>query len=254
MRTSGWVSGCGLCPSTPARNLSACDEVLPGALLTVCCWHARVQVLKAEQPMSMPPSSFPPLPGEPGKIEWNYVSAFTRLSVCMCVCCGVGCVGWAAVLLCIVGVWAGRSAAPQHLCLSPQQVHPCLASCLLCCTHSLAPCCSSPAQVDTSAPRCARPTLYTCCALRQPPHHRPTPPPPHRHIRTLTPPAVPGSPPAQVKFLVGRDGVALRRYKPGFDPLQFESDVRLALAGKPPLPSECFAHPGRKVCKVEQYL
>lgn len=82
---------------------------------------------------------------------------------------------------------------------------------------------------------------------------------PHRHHHTDThgpslPPLCPGSPPPQVKFLVGRDGVALRRYKPGFDPLQFESDVRLALAGKPPLPSECFAHPGRKVCKVEQYL
>lgn len=56
------------------------------------------------------------------------------------------------------------------------------------------------------------------------------------------------------KFLVSREGVALRRYKPGFDPLEFEGDVLLALAGKAPLPVECFAHPGRKVCKVEHYL
>lgn len=48
--------------------------------------------------------------------------------------------------------------------------------------------------------------------------------------------------------------MALRRYRPGFDPLNFEGDLRLALAGKPPLPEECFAHPGRKVCKVERYL
>jgi hypothetical protein len=30
--------------------------------------------------------------------------------------------------------------------------------------------------------------------------------------------------------------------------------VRLVLAGKAPLPPECIMHPGRKVCKVEQYL
>lgn len=57
-----------------------------------------------------------------------------------------------------------------------------------------------------------------------------------------------------VKFLVGRDGRPLQRYKPAFDPLDFEGDVRLALAGKPPLPAECVMHPGRKVCKVERYL
>ncbi|GAB4822499.1 hypothetical protein N2152v2_009545 [Parachlorella kessleri] len=48
------------------------------------------------------------------------------------------------------------------------------------------------------------------------------------------------------KFLVSREGVALRRYKPGFDPLEFEGDVLLALAGKAPLPVECFAHPGTR--------
>lgn len=29
------------------------------------------------------------------------------------------------------------------------------------------------------------------------------------------------------------------------------ADVRLLLAGKEPLPAECIAHPGRKVCKVD---
>jgi hypothetical protein len=30
--------------------------------------------------------------------------------------------------------------------------------------------------------------------------------------------------------------------------------VRLALAGKPPLNPECLMHPGRKGCKVERLL
>lgn len=29
----------------------------------------------------------------------------------------------------------------------------------------------------------------------------------------------------QTKFLIGRDGQPLQRYKPGFDPLDFEGDV-----------------------------
>ena len=53
------------------------------------------------------------------------------------------------------------------------------------------------------------------------------------------------------KFLVDRDGVARKRFKPGFDPLDFEADVRLLLAGREPLPAECIMHPGRKVCKVD---
>lgn len=57
-----------------------------------------------------------------------------------------------------------------------------------------------------------------------------------------------------VKFLVDRNGQPLRRYQPAFDPMNFENDVRLALAGKPPLPNECFTHPGRKVCKVDRLL
>ncbi|WIA14813.1 hypothetical protein OEZ85_003295 [Tetradesmus obliquus] len=57
-----------------------------------------------------------------------------------------------------------------------------------------------------------------------------------------------------VKFLVNREGQAVARYKPGFDPLEFEADVRLALAGKPPLNPECLMHPGRKGCKVERLL
>lgn len=53
------------------------------------------------------------------------------------------------------------------------------------------------------------------------------------------------------KFLVDRDGVARKRFKPSFDPLDFEADVRLLLAGREPQPPECIAHPGRKVCKVD---
>ncbi len=32
------------------------------------------------------------------------------------------------------------------------------------------------------------------------------------------------------------------------------SQVRLALAGKAPLPEECIMHSGRSICKVEKYL
>lgn len=56
------------------------------------------------------------------------------------------------------------------------------------------------------------------------------------------------------KFLVSRDGVPLKRWKSAFDPMEFEGDVRLALAGRPPLPAECFAHPGRIVCNVDRLL
>lgn len=51
-----------------------------------------------------------------------------------------------------------------------------------------------------------------------------------------------------VKFLVDRNGQPVKRYKPSFDPLDFEKDVQLVLAGKEPLPEECFLHPGRIVC------
>lgn len=57
-----------------------------------------------------------------------------------------------------------------------------------------------------------------------------------------------------MKFLVDRDGQPVKRFKPAFDPLEFESDVRLLLAGFAPLAAECTLHPGRKVCKVENYL
>lgn len=57
------------------------------------------------------------------------------------------------------------------------------------------------------------------------------------------------------KFLVGRNGIPVKRFKPGFDPLQFEGDVRLLLAGKPPLPVECAkATVAGKKCKAETYL
>lgn len=54
-----------------------------------------------------------------------------------------------------------------------------------------------------------------------------------------------------VKFLVSRDGKAVKRFKPSFDPLDFEKDVQLVLRGKDPLPEECYMHPGRLVCKVD---
>jgi len=70
--------------------------------------------------------------------------------------------------------------------------------------------------------------------------------------------ATPGGPGSiewnYVKFLVDRNGQPVKRYKSAFDPLDFEADVRLVLAGKPPLPGECAMHPGRKVCNVERLL
>lgn len=42
-----------------------------------------------------------------------------------------------------------------------------------------------------------------------------------------------------------------QRFKPSFDPLDFEKDVQLVLRGKDPLPEECYMHPGRLVCKVD---
>ncbi|GIL80276.1 hypothetical protein Vretimale_17451 [Volvox reticuliferus] len=53
------------------------------------------------------------------------------------------------------------------------------------------------------------------------------------------------------KFLVDREGNPVKRYKPSFDPVNMEADVRLVLAGRPPQPAECVLHPGRKVCKVD---
>lgn len=57
-----------------------------------------------------------------------------------------------------------------------------------------------------------------------------------------------------VKFLVDRNGQPIKRYKPAYDPLDFEADVRLALAGLPPVPAECAMHPGRKVCNADRIL
>ena len=56
------------------------------------------------------------------------------------------------------------------------------------------------------------------------------------------------------KFLIDRTGAPVKRFKPAFDPLGMEGDVRLALAGRPVLPGECIAHPGRKVCNVDRLL
>lgn len=56
------------------------------------------------------------------------------------------------------------------------------------------------------------------------------------------------------KFLVDARGVPVKRFKPAFDPRDFEGDVRLLLAGKEVLPAECIAHPGRKACNVERLL
>lgn len=56
-----------------------------------------------------------------------------------------------------------------------------------------------------------------------------------------------------VKFLVDRNGQPVKRYKPAFEPLDFENDLRLVLAGHPPTPPECASHPGRIVCQLSQY-
>lgn len=57
-----------------------------------------------------------------------------------------------------------------------------------------------------------------------------------------------------VKFMINKDGIPVKRFKPAFDPLDFEGDVRMLLAGRDPLPAECIAHPGRKVCNVDNLL
>eukprot|EP00891_Asterochloris_glomerata_P008412 jgi/Astpho2/8412/Aster-01465 len=56
------------------------------------------------------------------------------------------------------------------------------------------------------------------------------------------------------KFLVDRGGNPVRRFKSGFDPMSFEDDVKLLLAGKPPRPAECARGSGGKKCKAETYL
>jgi len=50
------------------------------------------------------------------------------------------------------------------------------------------------------------------------------------------------------KFLIDRKGQPVKRFKPSFDPLEFEKDVQLLLQGRDPLPEECILHPGRIVC------
>jgi glutathione peroxidase len=56
------------------------------------------------------------------------------------------------------------------------------------------------------------------------------------------------------KFLCNSAGIPVKRFKSGYDPAEFEGDVRLLLAGKDPLPAECAMHPGRIVCKVDRLL
>lgn len=82
--------------------------------------------------------------------------------------------------------------------------------------------------------------------------HQPTPLPASQAPRI-------GSEPGAItwnyeKFLCDRRGIPVKRYKPAFDPIDFEGDVKLLLAGRPPLPAECIAHPGRKVCNVDKIL
>jgi hypothetical protein len=57
-----------------------------------------------------------------------------------------------------------------------------------------------------------------------------------------------------VKFLVDRNGQPVKRFGPAFDPLEFEGDVRLLLAGKEPTPALCMMSPGKKVCNVDRIL
>ncbi|KAK9839482.1 hypothetical protein WJX81_004921 [Elliptochloris bilobata] len=56
------------------------------------------------------------------------------------------------------------------------------------------------------------------------------------------------------KALCSRDGKPIKSFGPTFDPLNFENDVRLLLAGKEATPSECALHPGRIMCQVERLL
>lgn len=53
------------------------------------------------------------------------------------------------------------------------------------------------------------------------------------------------------KFLCDRNGVPVKRYKPAFDPLDLEDDLRLVLGGRGPTPPECAMHPGRIVCRAD---
>ncbi|KAH7615682.1 putative Glutathione peroxidase [Nannochloris sp. 'desiccata'] len=87
----------------------------------------------------------------------------------------------------------------------------------------------------------------------------------YRYMKSEQPielPSSQGAPPGEkgvltwnyVKFLIDRNGKPVKRFKPGFDPMEFEGDVRLLLAGKDPLPAECIMHPGRKVCNVDRLL
>lgn len=87
----------------------------------------------------------------------------------------------------------------------------------------------------------------------------------YRYMRERQPLSLPSSyapPPGEagriewnyVKFLVDRNGQPVKRFKPAVDPLDFEADVQMLLAGKEVLPVECLAHPDRRVCKVENYL
>jgi hypothetical protein len=46
----------------------------------------------------------------------------------------------------------------------------------------------------------------------------------------------------------------VKRFGPAFDPLEFEGDVRLLLAGKEATPEDCLRRPGLKVCNVDRIL
>ena len=56
------------------------------------------------------------------------------------------------------------------------------------------------------------------------------------------------------KFLCDKRGVPVKRFKSAFDPLDFEGDVRLLLAGKEVTPPEGVSHPVRMVCNVDRIL
>ena len=51
-----------------------------------------------------------------------------------------------------------------------------------------------------------------------------------------------------VKFLIDRSGRAMRRYTSTFDPLKFERDVQLCLAGRELDPARCLKVPGASEC------
>ena len=68
----------------------------------------------------------------------------------------------------------------------------------------------------------------------------------YKYLKQMQPVSLPESrEPSQeiewnyTKFLLDSNGIPVRRYRSRLDPLQFEGDVRLLLAGRDPTPTSC---------------